>query len=614
MNSTDSRISRKPIFIPTEFGPLYAVLHIRENLECMDCPLIVCPPIGIDYMNSHRSLKKLADKLALSGTPTLRLDYFGTGGSCDIEIDNQVKGFIESIRQADMFLKKVLNTECTALLGFRFGATLAALFASKTEISYLVLWGGIFQGKRLIREMRLLQNSSSNNRPNEAYLEAGGWVIEQETQDTIKNIDLAKTHPKTKSILLLDGNKSGAHQKLLNQWQSNNTDITVEFTVSISDMLVDAHEACVPHRDIEFINQWVKGLPNNNSGKLTHSHVKGLITNTPLNFHTQGTKSKLINESLHHFIFESEQFYTFTMSDSLSSKNMPLIILLNSGSNHQVGPNRLYVSISRELAAIGFDCLRLDLPGLGESEALQGQNENIPYMDTPTSAINACLDQLPDKPKEIVLIGLCSGAYHAFLAAYEFHNTVPIVESILINPLTFYWEKGMKLENAASVSYSKWGWYRKAAKSRVKWIRLISGNTDPRPIIKAAFNRIYILIKSKLMPFFTMKAGVASSVPITSCIQSSLKRIAHLGIKLTFIFSANDPGIDILYTNASRTVKRLQKEGCINIEYIEDADHTFSILRSRRELIDKINKHLKLRYFFKNNDLTSTFKGSYKEP
>lgn len=595
MNPTDTKISCIPIFIPTEFGPLYAVLHINEYIECAGCPLIICPPIGIDFMNSHRSLKKLADKLALSGTPVLRLDYFCTGSSCDSGFDDQVEGFIESIRQANIFLKKTLNTKCTALLGFRFGATLATLFASKTEINYLILWGGIFQGKRLIREMRLLQNSGSNNKPNDTYLEAGGWVIEQKTEDAIESIDLAKTHPKTKYILLLDGCKPSAHQKLVSQWQSNNTDITAEFTESIGDMLVDAHEARIPHQDIEFINQWVKGLPSN-SGYTTYSNIKGLITNTPLNFYTQSSKIQLINESLHHFHFESEQFYTFTTSGSLNSKKLPLVIMLNSGSNHQVGPNRLYVSISRELAANGFDCLRLDLPGLGESEVLHGQKENNPYMDAPTSAINACIDQLSDKPKEIVLIGLCSGAYHAFLAAYEFDNTVPIVESILINPLAFYWEKGMKLENAASVSYSKWGWYRTAAKSRVKWIRLISGNIDARPIIKSAFNRIYIIIKANLTlrPFFKMKpGGLSSSVPITSNIQSSLNRISHLGIKLTFIFSANDPGIDILNTNASSTVKRLQKEGCINIKYIDDADHTFSKLRSRGELLDSITSHIK---------------------
>ena len=45
----------------------------------------------------------------------------------------------------------------------------------------------------------------------------------------------------------------------------------------------------------------------------------------------------------------------------------PAVILLNAGLVHRVGPGRLYVRLSRRLAAHGFVVVRFDLSGIGDS-------------------------------------------------------------------------------------------------------------------------------------------------------------------------------------------------------------------------------------------------------
>lgn len=46
----------------------------------------------------------------------------------------------------------------------------------------------------------------------------------------------------------------------------------------------------------------------------------------------------------------------------------PMVVILNSGIIHRVGAHRVYVPLSRALAAAGFPVLRFDLSGIGDSE------------------------------------------------------------------------------------------------------------------------------------------------------------------------------------------------------------------------------------------------------
>ena len=42
-------------------------------------------------------------------------------------------------------------------------------------------------------------------------------------------------------------------------------------------------------------------------------------------------------------------------------------VLLNAGLIHHIGPNRIYVKLARQIAALGIVALRFDLSGIGDS-------------------------------------------------------------------------------------------------------------------------------------------------------------------------------------------------------------------------------------------------------
>src|SRR5262249_32019788 len=57
----------------------------------------------------------------------------------------------------------------------------------------------------------------------------------------------------------------------------------------------------------------------------------------------------------------------------------PLILFLNAGAVHRVGPNRMYVTLARAFAERGLTSARIDLGGLGDSAPAAGAPENKIY-------------------------------------------------------------------------------------------------------------------------------------------------------------------------------------------------------------------------------------------
>jgi hypothetical protein len=95
----------------------------------------------------------------------------------------------------------------------------------------------------------------------------------------------------------------------------------------------------------------------------------------------------------------------------------PWVLLLTVASHHHVGPSRLWVELARRWAASGARVLRFDVSGVGDSGDFGG-----PMVYTSRSVsdvVDAAKAISPDAPGEVILVGMCSGAWAASLAGYE---------------------------------------------------------------------------------------------------------------------------------------------------------------------------------------------------
>ncbi len=131
-------------------------------------------------------------------------------------------------------------------------------------------------------------------------------------------------------------------------------------------------------------------------------------------------------------------------SPDRSSGPSRLLILLNSGAVHRIGPNRLYVEIARACAAKGVPVIRLDLPGLGDSPPMAGTTENVVFQSGTTQQIAKVIEYAKRElgATDISCGGICSGAYNSLKAAA---GGLPLANIVVINPLTFFWKEGLAL-------------------------------------------------------------------------------------------------------------------------------------------------------------------------
>jgi len=145
---------------PIVFGPararLFGLHHAPDPRMARSTGVILCNPLGHEAMCAHRTYRHLAERLATAGFHALRFDYHGTGDSSgDDDEPDRVRAWLESIDAAASELRAAAGVDAVALVGLRFGATLAAVAAARRrDVESLVLWAPSPTGRAYLRELR----------------------------------------------------------------------------------------------------------------------------------------------------------------------------------------------------------------------------------------------------------------------------------------------------------------------------------------------------------------------------------------------------------------------------------------------------------------------------
>ena len=106
------------------------------------------------------------------------------------------------------------------------------------------------------------------------------------------------------------------------------------------------------------------------------------------------------------------------------------VVILNTGIIHRVGHHRMFVTMSRALAAAGHTVLRFDFSGIGDSDP---RNDGLSPLASCMADIKDALDWLERncQASRVILVGLCSGADHAVLYG---HTDDRVAALILMDP------------------------------------------------------------------------------------------------------------------------------------------------------------------------------------
>jgi dienelactone hydrolase len=266
-------------------------------------------------------------------------------------------------------------------------------------------------------------------------------------------------------------------------------------------------------------------------------------------------------------------------------RRRPAVLMLNSGSVHHIGPNRLWVRLARQWAARGITVLRVDLSGIGDSAARPGAEDNVVYSAHAMEDVSAALDFLHREVQagERHLVGLCSGAYHALKAAVAGQD---VVSSTMINPLTYFWKDGASLGDVKDYELAELtSRYRGKVFTAEPWLKLLRGQLDVRVIFEVGLRRLWSAVAPPLVELARFL-----HVPLRHDLASELDKAVGRGTRLRFIFAANAPGFDLLHKQSGRAIERLLARQLASIDFVPGADHTFTRLEARERLVEVLDR------------------------
>jgi uncharacterized protein len=154
LETQDSQYAVEPFFFGETSQQLFGCYHRPGRVPSRSCGIVLCYPIGQEYILSHRAFYQLALKLSRMGFPVLRFDYFGCGDSAGDFVQGSLQRWADDIQTAAGALADLSKSNRIALLGLRMGATLSLMAAAQSDaFDTLVLWEPVVDGRCYVDEL-----------------------------------------------------------------------------------------------------------------------------------------------------------------------------------------------------------------------------------------------------------------------------------------------------------------------------------------------------------------------------------------------------------------------------------------------------------------------------
>ena len=155
--------------LPFYFGPadsrLFGVYH-APDAPVRPCGVLLCHPLGHEYIRAHRTFRQLAVELSRAGFPVLRFDYFGCGDSAGTGEEGSVDRWMADVATAVEELKDSAGVSTVAIVGVRLGASVALLSAGeRADVTRMVLWDPVLSGRGYLNDLAALQRRWLKGRP-----------------------------------------------------------------------------------------------------------------------------------------------------------------------------------------------------------------------------------------------------------------------------------------------------------------------------------------------------------------------------------------------------------------------------------------------------------------
>jgi alpha-beta hydrolase superfamily lysophospholipase len=568
--SVETPVAR-PRFIAAGGRPLFAWHHAPPPHRRRGAGVVVCPPLGHEYMSAYQTLRILAERLAALGFDTLRLDYDGTGNSAGGQEDpNRVDAWLRSIEWGVAEVRTLSGSKSVALVGLRAGALLALTAAAASgSVERLVLWSPFSSGRAHVRELkaiaRLSREEYACDEEDESGINVAGYIVARETLEALERWtpDIITTSPAAR-VLLVNGGERQVDSTLAGRLEALGSHVTQIRPGGTASMLESPHFAKVPEQALVDIALWFSHWQVSSPVRVAHT-PRASRSDARLVVRDEYTERTVR-------FGPGRRLFGLLASPSDENVDAPAIVLFNTGVEYHVGPHRFYAPLARHWAARGHVVLRFDLGGIGDSAPPPGAGENIAYpahmLDDACEAIAFVRKEA--SPRPVIVAGLCSGGWLAFRAARE---GLPVDAIVSINPPLY-------LRDAAGVRWAadadELRRYKRSMGDRSKWMKALRGHVSYATFMRVAANSLGRDVTVRVSGVFrhAMRDGLAGD----------LCTIADRGIRSLFVFSRGDDSLEYFWLHAQPALESTHVSDVVRHVVLEGAGHTLRPREAQRAL------------------------------
>ncbi|MEU5842249.1 alpha/beta hydrolase [Rhodococcus sp. NPDC047139] len=407
-------------------SPLLGHIHLPDSRRARGA-VVLCPPLGKEHIDTYRGIKVLAEQLAERGLAALRFDYTGTGDSAgEQDSPDAVAAWQRSVVTA-VATARASGAAHVTLVGLRAGALIAATALPECgPVDAAVLWDPIVSGRMLLREQRALyQVTQGGDDPADPRVSIIGGVLAPEAVEPLRALavdaqvlagarTLLATRPAARDTAAVSALATAldADELSLDGHESFTTPSTLHPTVPTEDLtrIADWIAAGAPGstHEVHFPTRQHAVVATTRSGVPVHERIEHLGPNEMFALHTEGVGA------------------------SGCETPGPTVLFFGTAYEHRLGPSRLWVELARSLAAHGISSIRFDRTGVGDTGTAHGAAPAPLYSGVSDRDAEEAVTALGVDPRNLAVIGLCSGAWYASWVAIGGHARTAVLVNMIL--------------------------------------------------------------------------------------------------------------------------------------------------------------------------------------
>jgi len=557
--------------------------------------VVIAGAHGFEDLCSRRFLTLMARRIADAGMPVLQFDYPGCGDAANDHTQaDSVAAWIASIASAIDRLKAETGVADVLVIGFRLGALLApAAIAGRSDVAGLALLAPPLSGKAYVREMvglsrmvdAMLPLAADAGEPFDG-IEAAGFRISAETVADLRALEWRDHLTVSPHLNLLLMSTGASHSDLADRIAAAGGIVQAETFGGFSRLMSNPTANDIPQSTVEAVVDWAA----KNSGASTAMHEPAIAApTTPESTTPESTMLEGDGFRERPLVIDpAPEICGVLCLPTDAPATAEAVLILNAGAIPHVGWARGAVDMARTLARQGIASMRVDLPGLGQSEAAPEKRLFL-YDEKGRDDVIRIVDWLERYGfEQVCAAGICAGAYQAFHAA---RHDVRITHLAMINPLCFSWNSSYALDMGLSKIRDNASGSRAPQEGQADET---DGEDTPRPTpnsVVSKLGRRALRLSLELSKSALSHAWWKHALPNRS-VERWMRKLTERGTRVLVVNCEGDLSIAEVARHFGPGGERLKRMAGVTVALVSDADHTLTPAPARAELTAHIGRML----------------------